>query len=262
MVGPKSADDAANLSRSGATSHSGIAMSDEVIVAQLRAKERRARRVVYLVVPLVSILAFSVAFIGGRGKMHLAPWGAVGLFCAVILASVGWLIWQRASPESYGPRIIVRRTDEIQRGRSRQLWVLPAEVVCLAPLVVAGTQYVMDRGGPKLLGLPGGIATIGFLVLLAAGILVMLAVTMLMLIGVGYPEALRPALNDELSRAQRSKAIASGFVAAMVGGIVVYGAGLIEPRWAVLGLPFVVMGSLAVAAVHFVILDQCADAGV
>jgi len=78
----------------------------------------------------------------------------------------------------------------------------------------------------------------------------------MMLMGVGYPSTIRPAMDDELSRSQRTKAIESGFLTSCVSGTATFAAGLIEPRWAVFALPFVVTGSIAVAAVHFAMLDR------
>jgi hypothetical protein len=152
-----------------------------------------------------------------------------------------------------------KTTDEMQRGRSRQLWAYPIIIVCLAPQIIMATQYALDRGGPRPLGLPRGVATISYFLVLAICLLTTVIATGMMLMGAGYPKTIRPVMDDELSRAYRAKAIASGFLASLVGGIAAFGAGLIEPRWAVLGLPFVITGSLAVAAVHFALLERRAD---
>jgi hypothetical protein len=232
--------------------------TDDEIIGRLRDQERRARRVVY-VIALAPVVGCALAVFCGRGQMSGASWWAVGAAGALVVTGLAWLAWQRPSPAAYGARIVARRTDEIQRGRARQLWVFPLEVLCLAPQIVAGTRHVLDRGGPRLLGLPAGIATTSYLLVLTSALLVMAVVTLMMLMGAGYPRALRAVMDDELSRAQRAKAIASGFTACLVGGLAAFAAGLVEPRWAVLSLPFVVTGSLAIAAVHFAILDRRAD---
>ena len=234
--------------------------NDEEIIARLRAKERRARWIVYLIA-LAPVLGAAAAVILGRGRMSPASWWAVGVAGVLLVTGVAWLFWQRPPPAAYGARIVARRTDEIQRGRSRQLWVFPLEVLCLAPQIVLATQYVLNRGGPRLLGLPPGIATTGYLLVIAICMLTLIVVTLLALMGIGYPKILRRVMDDELSRAQRTKAIASGFLAACTGGVAAFAAGLIEPRWAVLVLPFVVTGAVAVAAVHFAILDRRAGLG-
>jgi len=262
MIDPRTPGEEANMSGSRAAPFLGAETSEEQIIAKMRDKERRARRVVYVVVPLLSILAFVIAFVGGRGKMSNAFWWAVGIASSVVLCGLVWLIWQRPPAAIFSASIVAKRTDEIQRGYLRQLWVFPVEVLCLAPLVVAATRHLIDRGGPKLIGLPAGIATTSYLLVLGAGLLTMMAVTLMMLLGVGFPKAIRPALDDELNRAQRATAIVSGFITSLVGGLGAFVAGLIEPRWAVLALPFVIMGSLAVAAVHLVVLDRRADASV
>jgi hypothetical protein len=109
--------------------------------------------------------------------------------------------------------------------------------VCLAPQIIMATQYVLNRGGPTPLGLPRGIATISYSLVIAICLLTTVVATD-MLMGAGYPKTIRPVMDDELSRVYR---------------------GLIEPRWAVLGLPFVITGSLAVAAVHFALMERRAD---
>lgn len=234
------------------------ASADDQIIAELRDKERRAKWVVYLIA-FAPVVGCAIAVICGQGKMSAASWWAVGVAGSLVLTGVALLIWHRPPPAAYGARIVAKRTDEIQRGRSRQLWVFPVQILCLAPQIVAGTQHILDGGGPKLLGLPQGIATVGYLAVMAILLLTMVVATWMMLMGTGYPKAFRAVMDDELSRAHRAKAIASGFMASLVGGLAVFAAGLIEPRWAMLSLPFVVTGSLAVAAVHFATLEQRAD---
>ena len=216
------------------------ATSDDDAIERLRDKERRAKRGVYLIAfaPLVGGV---IAAVGGRDHMGAASWWALGVAGAAVLAGFAWLIWQRPPPAAYGPRIVARRTDELQRGRSRQLWAYPILIFCFAPQIIAATRYVIDRGGPTLLGLPPGIATVSYLLVIAISLLTTVVVTGMMLMGAGYPNAIRPVMDDELSRVHRAKAIASGFAAALVGGTGALAAGLIEPRWAVLGLPFVIL---------------------
>lgn len=261
MIDPSTPDEGANMSGKSAAHFFRAGMSEEQIIAQMRDKERLARRVVYVVVPLVSMLAFATAFIGGRGTMNNAFWWAVGIGSALIFCALAWLTWSRPPAAVLTASIVAKRTDEFQRGYLRQLWVFPIEVLCLAPLVVAATRHLLDPRGPKLIGLPAGIATTSYLLVLGAGLLTLVVVTLLLLLGVGFPKAIRPALDDELNRAQRATAVVSGFVASLVGGLGAFVAGLIEPRWAVLGLPFVIMGAIAVSAVHLVVLDRRADAG-
>ena len=233
--------------------------TDDEAIAQLRDQERRARWGVY-VMALAPLVGCAIAVISGRGTMNAAAWWAVSVAGSALLGGFAWLLWQRPSRAAYGPRIVTRRADEMQRGRSRQLWAYPLIVLCLAPQMIMATRYVLDRGGPRLLGLPPGIATGGYLVFLAISLLTAVFATWMMLTGVGYAKALRSVMDDELSRALRARAIASGFLASLIGGTAVFVAGLIEPRWAVLSLPFVISGSLAVAAAHFALLDRHADA--
>jgi hypothetical protein len=143
---------------------------------------------------------------------------------------------------------------------ARALWLFPVQILLFAPAIVKETQHILDHGADRLLGLPRGIATTGYLVMMAFGLLTMMVATLMSLMGAGFPKSIRPVLDDELSRAQRAKAIGSGYVASFLGGLIALAAGLIQPRWAVLVLPFVILGSLAVAAVHFAILDRQADA--
>jgi hypothetical protein len=232
--------------------------SDDEIIARLQGQERRVKWVVYLIA-FAPVAGCAIAVIGGRGGMSAASWWAVAVAGSVVLAGFAWLLWQRPSPAAYGPRIVARRTDEMQRGRSRQLWAYPLIILCLAPQVIMATQYVLDRGGPTPLGLPRGIATVSYFLVIAICLLTAVIVTWLMLMGAGYPKTIRPVMDDELSRAHRAKAIASGFLASFVGGTAAFAAGLIEPRWAVLSLPFVTTGSLAVAAVHFALMERRAD---
>jgi hypothetical protein len=232
--------------------------SDDEVIAQMRDRERRARWVVYLVA-FAPVVGCTIAVTGGRGTMNVASWWAVGVAGSVVLAGFAWLLWQRPPPAVYRPRIVARRTDEMQRGRSRQLWAYPIIIVCLAPQIIMARQYALDRGGPRPLGLPRGVATISYFLVLAICLLTTVVATGMMLMGAGYPKTIRPVMDDELSRAYRAKAIASGFLASFVGGIAALGARLIEPRWAVPGLPFVITGSLAVAAVHFALLERRAD---
>lgn len=228
---------------------------DDAIIARLRDRERRAKWVVYAIA-LAPVVGSAAAVIFGRGRLSPASWWAVGVAFSVVFLGLAWLLWQRPSATAYGPRIVAKRTDDIQRSRSRQFWVFPVEVVCLAPQIVLATQYVLNRGGPKLLGLPPGLATTAYLLVIAICLLTLVAATLMTLMGVGYPKIFRPVMDDELSRAHRTQAITSGFLASCVAGTAAFAAGLIEPRWAVLALPFVVTGSLAVAAMHFAILDR------
>jgi len=231
--------------------------SDEEIIAQLQRRQRGAKWVA-LAVAIASALGGFFAYYFGRGNMSAASWWAVAAAGALALAALIWLM--RTPAAAYEPRIVAKRTDEMQRSRARVLWLFPVQILLFAPAIVRETQHLLDHGADRLLGLPRGIATTGYLVMMAIGLLTMMVATLMVLIGAGYPKAIRPVFDDELSRAQRAKAIASGFVASFVGGLIALTAGLIQPRWAVLALPFVILGSLAVAAVHFAILDRQADA--
>jgi hypothetical protein len=237
---------------------STAAVTDEQIIAQLRGRQRWARWVVFAVA-IASVLGGAFAYYFGRRHMIAASWWAVAAAGSLTLAALIWLM--RTPPAAaYEARIVAKRTDELQRNRSRVLWLFPLQILLFAPAIIKETQHILDGGADRLLGLPRGIATTGYLVMMAIGLLTMMVTTLMVLIGAGYPKAIRPVMDDELSRAQRAKAIASGFVASFVGGLIALAAGLIQPRWAVLALPFVIMGSLAVAAVHFAILDRQADA--
>jgi MFS family permease len=231
--------------------------TDEIIIAQLRRRQRAAKWVV-LAVAIASALGGLLAYYFGRGSMSAASWWAVAAAVAVALAAAIWLL--RTPAAAYEPRFVAQRTDELQRSRARVLWLFPVQILLFAPTIVKETQHILDRGADQLLGLPREIATTGYLALIAIGLLAMMVATLMNLMGKGYPNAIRTVMDDELSRAQRAKAIASGFLASFVGGLIALAAGLIQPRWAVLALPFVIMGSLAVAAVHFAILDRQADA--
>jgi len=233
------------------------AATDEEIIAQLRSRQRGARWVVFGVA-IVSALGGAFAFYFGRGNMSVASWWAVAAAGLIALAAFIWLL--RTPAAAYEARIVAKRTDELQRNRARMLWLFPVQILLFAPVIVKETQHILDRGAGPLLGLPRGIATTGYLLIMAIGLLTMMVATLMNLMGAGLPKAIRPVMNDELSRAQRAKAIASGFVASFVGGLIALAVGLIQPRWAVLALPFVILGSLAVAAVHFAILDRNADA--
>lgn len=235
-----------------------LKLTDDEFIAQLREKERRARRVVYLIA-LAPVVGAALVVIGSRAGMGVASWWAMGVACAVVVAGFAWLMWRRPPPEAYGPRIVARRTDEIQRGRARQLWAYLLLMVCFAPQILIGTHYALDRGGPTPLGLPRGIATNSYFLVIAISLLASVVTTWMMLMGLGYPKTIRPVMDDELSRAHRTEAIVSGFLASLIGGTATFAAGLIEPRWAVMGLPFVITGSLAVAAAHFVLLERRAD---
>jgi hypothetical protein len=213
---------------------------------------------VVLAVAIASVLCGFFAYYFGRGNMSPVSWWAVAAAGLVALAALIWLM--RTPAAAYEPRIVAKRTDEMQRSRARVLWLFPVQILLFAPAIVTETQHILDRGAVRLLGLPRGIATTGYLVVMAIGLLTMMVATLMVLMGAGYPKAIRPVMDDELSRAQRAKAIASGFVASFVGGLIALAAGLNQPRWAVFALPFVILGSLAVAAVHFAILDRQADA--
>jgi hypothetical protein len=231
--------------------------TDEEIIAQLRSRQRGAKWVV-LAVAIASALSGFLAYYFGRGSMSRASWCAAAAGGVLALAAFIWL--SRTPAAAYEPRIVAKRTDELQRSRARALWLFPVQILLFAPAIVKETQHILDHGADPLLGLPSGIATTGYLVMMTIGLLTMMVATLMVLIGAGYPKAIRPVMDDELSRAQRAKAIASGFVASFVGGLIALAAGLIQPRWAVLALPFVILGSLAVAAVHFAILDRQAEA--
>jgi hypothetical protein len=235
---------------------SPVAVTDEEIIAQLQRRQRGAKWVV-LAVAIASALGGAFAYYFGRGK-STASWWAVAAAGAVALAALAWLM--RTPAAAYEPRIVAKRTDELQRSRARVLWLFPVQILLFAPAIVKETQHLLDHGADRLLGLPRGIATTGYLIMMAIGLLAMMVATLMNLLGKGYPSAIRTVMDDELSRAQRAKAIASGFIASCVGGLIALTAGLIQPRWAVLALPFVILGSLAVAAVHFAILDRQADA--
>jgi hypothetical protein len=229
--------------------------SDDDAIAELRRRERRANRGVYLIA-LAPVAGGAIIAIDRWDNMGASSRWVLAVAGAVLLAGLGWLLWQRPPLAAYGPRIIARRTDEIQRGRARQLWAYPVLILCFTPQIIAATRYVIDGGGPKLLGLPRGVATVSYLSVIAITLLVTVVATWMMLMGTGYPQSIRTVMDDELSRDHRAKATASGFAAALVGGIAAFAAGLIEPRWAVLGLPFVITGALAVAAVHFALMDR------
>jgi hypothetical protein len=233
------------------------AATDEEIIAQLRSRQRGARWVV-LAVAIASALGGAFAYYFGRGNMGSASWWAIAAAGLVALAALIWLLRTPAAAQE--PRIVAKRTDELQRSRARALWLFPVQILLFAPAIVKETQHILDHGADRLLGLPRGIATTGYLVMMAFGLLTMMVATLMSLMGAGFPKSIRPVLDDELSRAQRANANGSGYVASFLGGLIALAAGLIQPRWAVLVLPFVILGSLAVAAVHFAILDRQADA--
>src|ERR1700690_3583980 len=132
---------------------------DDEIIAQLRSRQRGAKWVV-LAVAIASVLCGFFAYYFGRGDMNPVSWWAVAAAGLVALAALIWLM--RTPAAACEPRIVAKRTDEMQRSRARVLWLFPVQILLFAPAIVTKTQHILDRGAVRLLGLPRGIATTGY----------------------------------------------------------------------------------------------------
>lgn len=78
-------------------------------------------------------------------------------------------------------------------------------------------------------------------------------------LGRGQDRRMKRALDEELLRSFRGRALNVGFAVAVVGLVVGFGAGLINPVWGVMSLPIVLATAAAAAALRYAHLDRKAD---
>lgn len=207
-------------------------------------KQRRFWLLLYAAIWAPVNIAAGV-FAGLHPKLSPGGWWVFAAISALFFA--GFLLLERRLrlPASFwNERVVAGRIDKAQRGRAILLWLSVLLMFCGAPAFLLATEHQLDRNST---------AADVFHWLEAAAFLV---VGLAAFFGVGYDKPFKTALNDELTRALRAKALHSGFFVLLAGAFAAYLVGLTHPRLTVLAMPLVIMGSIAAATIHFAILDR------
>lgn len=139
--------------------------------------------------------------------------------------------------------------EPIEVSQRRRLWTLtliPVLVILTGPWLVLKTQELLAHGGNPL-SRPFLIVSLVFLGWMMLGLL-------LLMLGIGH-KVVDHALNDELSRAHRARALRTGFIAAMLGAVAAYLTGFFDPQWTMLTLSVVPILAIAAMAAHFAVLE-------
>jgi len=222
--------------------------SDVEIIARERRSYRRGLALfpVGLLLGLAVMGGFSWALISGLvpkwfSESALAP---ITLALVIILLIVtAFRIFARPPKEAMSKRILRKQIDDHQK-RSRIFYILIA-VMALELGTLPLFPHFRNPGVNSTLWLPH--ASFVFVALMSA---------LILCFGPGFLKAaFRNAVNDELTRALRARAIRLGFLIAVAGLGASYLAALYKPEWNVFVLSPVIASVIAVPALYFVILD-------
>jgi hypothetical protein len=164
---------------------------------------------------------------------------------ALVIGGFAFMTFQLAT----APGLSGAAAESIEASQRRRLWTLtliPLFVILACPWLVLKTQELLAHGGNPL-SRPFVIVSFAFLGWMMLGLL-------LLMLGIGH-RVVDDALNDELSRAHRSRALRTGFIAAMLGAIGAYFSGFFYPQWTMLALSVVPALAIAAMATHFAVLE-------
>jgi hypothetical protein len=149
---------------------------------------------------------------------------------------------------SLEPRILAKRVDELQARVRREYLAFPFVQLVLSISVIHATSNILASGvqGP-------------FDVMTLATWAVLTGVQGFALGSNRFARKLRLALDDELFKFHRAKAVRTGFFACLSGSLIVFAVGLANPVQAISLLPALLGLAIAIAAIHFIYLDWKAE---
>ena len=139
--------------------------------------------------------------------------------------------------------------EKALRRRSRAVAVLAIVLISLQGAVLAATEHVTLNGGRLV-----DKVQVGAFVFLA------LALMLNVLTG-GRRSRKYPAMNDELVRANRARALKLGYVVTMLALIGVYVAMLLVPLDVYKYIPLLVTFGIVVPALYFSVLERKGEKG-
>jgi hypothetical protein len=173
----------------------------------------------------------------------------MGAELALVVGAFGFMTFQLAT----APGLRGVAAESIEASQRRCLWTLtfiPLLVSLACPWLILKTQELLAHGGSPL-ARPFVIVSIVFLGWMMLGLL-------LLMLGIGH-RVVDHALNDELSRVHRARAVRTGFIAAILGATGAYLAGFFYPQWTMLVLSAVPIIAIAAMATHFAVLEWRSD---
>ena len=223
-------------------------LSDEEIIA----RERRSYRRGLALFPVGLLFGFAVmggftwALISGLVPKWFSESALEPITLALVISLMivlAFRIFARPPKEAISERILRKQIDDHQK-RSRFFYILIA-VMALEFAALPGIPFVQSPGSNSTLWLING-----------SFIFAIMGAALLICFGSGFLSAsFRNALNDELTRALRARAIRLGYLIAVAGLGAAYLAALYKPEWSVFVLSPVIAAVIAIPALYFVFLD-------
>lgn len=183
----------------------------------------------------------------GQGRMFGLWMILGGLVTTIVGLLVSWKF--RAGDATRRLEALGGRRDRVQRARTQQLTLLPFSMIIFSSLGVLAVERLFGDESREVTD---------WLMAAMPAIYAWLVASIVM----GWDGGSRKEkrfLDDEFSRALRSRAITFAFFVLLAGATAVYGVGLFLPEIAIMAMPLVLGVAGASAGLRFAWLDRKAE---
>ena len=167
-------------------------------------------------------------------------WGVMAIPVVLIFGKLEARFWP--DDPDVVRRLVQRDQETIQRGRSRQAALI---VLLLALTLVLSIINMLHPGMVK-----PGFADVRWL------LPVFVLVFVPEILGVQFMKTIHAAMNDELTRFLRARALSIGYVVVVVATVLVYVGSLYQRDVAAFGVPVVLFLAVAVPTVFFAVFER------
>lgn len=227
-------------------------LDDEDLIRREQESHFRAKRMVYFVAPAGLLLGLASSLIylsAAMGYVRMDPRNILEIEAPVFLAFLALVVFlgRRNHPpkEALSGRLRRKRPDEMQR---RFLWTMLFPMAVIIPAnvysAVASTRSI----------------TAEFIAVSALGVILGFYVAA-MAFGPFWSRKMMRAVNDELTNANRARAIKQSYPLVMAVFFAVYMACAYQPRWVLQIMPFALVFDVATPIVLFVLAERRAEHG-
>lgn len=217
---------------------------------EARVAKRTRRLKTALIVLMVAVTVdVATAISMARGIIPLTTVAIVILAAVTIgLVALAAVLGHALSPEARRLAASPGRRDREQNARTGQILALTVSSGVFAAIAAL-------RGGDIV----AGEVEFSAITVIAAFAITTMTLSAMVMNWDGGARAAKRYLEDELTRAFRARAIATGFWVLLPGVIGVYLFGLWRPDEAIVFMPLALWSGAAAAAVHFAFLNRAAD---
>lgn len=213
---------------------------------------KRARRLKTALIVLMVAVMVDVAAAISMARGIIPPTTVAIIILAAVtigLVVLAAVLGHALSPEARRLAASPGRRDREQSARTRQMVALTVSSAVFALIAVL-------RGGEIV----AGEVEFSAIAVIAAFAIIALTLPAMVMNWDGGARAAKRYLEDELTRAFRARAIATGFWVLLPGVIGVYLFGLWRPDQAIVVMPLALWAGAGAAAMHFALLNRAADA--